>query len=88
MRFSFHFGQICLYMGYSVEEQQRICRLLDQKGIWYDTAELDQRADQARLRGGFGERPDMARLYRVYVKQSDAEICRHLLQQIKQETHG
>ena len=35
MRFSFHFGQICLYMGYSVEEQQRICRLLDQKGIYY-----------------------------------------------------
>ena len=57
MRFSFHFGQICLYMGYSVEEQQRICRLLDQKGIWYDTAELDQRADQARLRAALANGP-------------------------------
>ena len=77
--FQFHFGQVCIYMGHSAGEHARLCRLLEASGIWYDVAEGDWRADAARRRAGLGERPDCPRLYRIYVRQRDAGLARHLI---------
>lgn len=77
--FQFHFGQTCVYMGYSAQEHTRLCRLLADNGVWYDVADADRRADDLRLRGGLGERADRAKLYRIYVRDRDAELARYLL---------
>lgn len=80
MLFRFHFGQTCVYMGYSAQEHARFCRLLEERGLWYDVSDADRRADDARLRGGLGQRPESVRLYRIYVKNADAGLARYLMQ--------
>ena len=82
--FQCHFGQRCIYMGYSAQEHARLCRLLEEQGIWYDVADGDRRADQNRLRAGLGARPDAVFLYRIYVRAQDADRARDLLRQARQ----
>lgn len=82
--FQFHFGQVCVYMGSDAQEHARLCRLLQQQGIWFDLAEGDSRADAARRRAGLGERPELPRLHRIYVKSRDADRSRELIRQEKQ----
>ena len=82
--FQFHFGQRCVYMGYSAEEHTRLCRLLEEHGIWYDVADGDRRADQNRLRAGLGARPDAVFLYRIYVRTQDSDRARNLIRQTGQ----
>lgn len=75
-----------IWIGYSMEEFNRLRRILDQSGIQYDYKIKDRmKLDLAGSHGGIngmarmGENPSYSKQYCLYVQKENFEYARHLI---------
>lgn len=73
-----------------VETQANYTQTLAQHHIWYEVKCVDSANSDAgifsmffgssrRARGSFAEKPNLSKVYKIYVKEADSDKAKHLL---------
>ena len=76
-----------VYIGHALDKLAKIREILSVNGIKYTfsvTARLGAGATRGRI-GSFGQKPELDKLYTVFVKSKDFEQAKYL---IDKEFHG